>query len=501
MITALIIDDSPEDREQFTALLKSAEPDVFVVTCKGGRDGVPKAQEHAFECVLLDLRLDGESGLDVLAELQEAQPNLPVIVLTGQGSAQTATDAFVAGSAYYLPKDGLTAQALWTAVSRVIRQAETEHELKANREAMERSNRLNAVGQLAAGIAHDFNNQLGALRYCIEFLKDAAVTDAQQDRVRTALKIIDDSANLASRMLSLSRQGDLLAKNVSLESAFQDLKAFGSASVSERVSLEVGSVDAELSVYCDPAQFLNALLNLMLNANDAVAAKGGAGTISFAVQRDGGTVRVTVKDDGIGMSEDVLTKCTDPFFTTKSGTNGTGLGLAMVQGFANENRGKLLIQSDEGKGTEVTLVLPLGQEAGGPDEPKASVASVPERPVLVLVVEDRDLLAQMTKDMLDSKGFSAEVAQDAETALERLTSGLEPDAALIDIGLPGMNGFDLASAVHRHDPDIGIIYLTGYANNPEHPKQELHGPIMQKPIEPGDLVKTINTVLAGRHAR
>lgn len=495
MTHILIIDDSPEDREQFSAFLEEAEPAVTVVSCLGGEDGIPAAKENIFDCVLLDLRLEGESGLDVLARLRDVRPTLPVIVFTGQGSEQAAVDAFVSGAAYYVPKHNLTVKTLWTAVSRSIEQAETDRELNSKREALERSNRLDAVGQLAAGVAHDFNNQLGALRYCIELLKDAAVTDKLKERVRTAIKIIDESANLATRMVSLSRQGNLLARTVSLQDIFADLNALASASISEHVTIEVSKPDADLTAFCDAGQLLNALLNLVLNANYAISAKGEIGTIAVSAQRDADKVHVIVKDNGIGMSVDVLAKSTDPFFTTKKDTNGTGLGLAMVQSFTNENSGELLIQSTEGLGTEVSLVLPETKESKASVENDTPATRSQSKGASILIVEDNSLLALMTKEILESEGFSAKMVKDAESALELLSSNFQADVVLTDVGLPGMNGFEFASQVRGQNHDIGIIYVTGYADNPEHRQQELHGPILQKPVEPEKLTATINKVL------
>ncbi len=497
MSSILIIDDSPEDRELFSSMLKEAEPDVTVLACKDGRDGVGRARQQALDCVLLDLRLDGEDGLEVLAQLQEVRPNLPVIVFTGQGSEQAATDAFVAGAAYYLPKRDLTGKALWTAVRRVIHRASLDRELKSKRDAMERSNRLDAIGQLAAGIAHDFNNQLGALRYCIELLKSAAVTERSKEQIHAALKIVDESASLATRMIALSRQGDLLARDVNLNDTFADLRALPSASVSGQVMLDVDIPDPDVSVVCDPGQLLNALLNLVLNADDAIAAKGEIGTIKVLVAREDNKVRIVVKDDGIGMEEEILSKCADPFFTTKTDRNGTGLGLAMVQSLANDSGGELLLHSTPGVGTEAALLLPTGTRATTASSSSIEQASHSVRTARILLVEDAALLAALTKEVLETEGFFVELAQDGSRALEILSSGFVPDLVLTDIRMPGMNGFELADEVARRSPEMKFIYVTGYADSSEQKKQELHGPILQKPVEPRDLISTINTVLAG----
>lgn len=497
MTDILIIDDSPEDREQFASLLEEAEPGVAVVTAAGGRDGLARVAEQVFDCVLLDLRLDGEDGLDVLARLRQVRPDLPVIVFTGQGSELAATEAFVAGAAYYVPKRELTAKTLWTAVQRCIRQAATERELKAKQDAMERSNRLDALGQLAAGIAHDFNNQLGMLRYCIELLKQSATTQKSREQVQTALKVIDESASLATRLVALSRQGDLMARKVAIRETFSDLHALASASVSGRAVLKIDAPGADLLTYCDPGQLLNALLNLILNADDAVKAKGTAGTVRVSARREDDAVRIEVADDGTGMSEAVLARCCDPFFTTKSARNGTGLGMAMVQSFANDAGGEMLVQSTEGRGTKIILRLPVWTTKGEPDTAEPPVAAETPVGTDILVVDDQFLLADLTKEILENEGFSVTTAQDGESALEVFSSGAAVDLLLTDIKMPGaLDGFELASRMRSEQPGLRVIYVTGYADNPEYRNQELLGPVLQKPVAPRDLIAVVGKVLA-----
>lgn len=496
MTTVLIIDDSPEERELLTDLLHQHDPGIGVTACVGGADGLAQATWKIFDCVLLDLRLDGEDGIDVLTRLKKARLALPVIVLTGQGNEATATDAFVAGAAFYLPKSGLTSETLWTAIERVIQQAETERELKAKREAMERSNRLDAVGQLAAGIAHDFNNQLGTLRMSIELLKEVAVTAKSKEHVGTAIKIIDESAHLATRLVALSRQGDLFAADVFLRDALEDTRALAAMSVAEQVILDMARVDTDLVVHCDPGQLLNAVLNLILNANDAIVSKGEIGTISVTASQGVNEVSIRVKDNGVGMRQEVLDKCSDPFFTTKRDRNGTGLGLAMVQGFANENGGRLILNSTPGVGTEAILVLAQGTKTAPRDKIAPVVTPHAFANANILLVEDMFVLAAMTQDVLEDAGFTVNLVSDAEKAIAYLGDGQTVDLLITDIKMSGMNGFDLAKQVRRDHPGIKTIYLTGYSDTTELQREELLGPILQKPVEPEELIATIKKILA-----
>ena len=495
MISVLLIDDSPEERELIADLLDGGETDVGVTACSGGADGVPHAAAQIFDCVLLDMRLEGEDGLDVLAELKKLRPRLPVIVLTGQGNEQSATDAFLAGAAYYLPKRGLTFEILWTAIDRVMTRTAVEQELKSKREAMERSNRLDAVGQLAAGIAHDFNNQLGTLRYCIEVLKPVSDTDKSKQSIETALRIIEESKSLAGRLLSLSNQGRLMASSVSMRSVLKDLNALAANSVSGSTVLEFNETDADLYGYCDRGQLVNVLLNLILNADDAINANGGLGKISVAAVGEADKLRITVRDNGCGMSQDVLSKCCDPFFTTKLDRNGTGLGLTTAQSFSSDNDGQLLLNSSEGEGTEVVVVLPKGEQ---PSVTTGEIMAKPKRSgaiAKILFVEDNLSVQDMTKSAIERQGYTVLLADSGEEALAVLEADQGIGVIITDIAMPGMNGFEFARQAHQKYPEIQIIYLTGYAENASQLGEALWGPILQKPIEPDDLYASIEDAM------
>ena len=496
MISILLIDDNADDLEYIGDLLLQASPDVFIKECQNGADGLTEAANSVFDCVLLDLRLDGEDGIDVLEKLRAERPLIPVIVLTGQGSEQSATAAFVAGASYYLAKNDLAKDMLWTAVTRVIHQAKTESELKSKREAMERSNRLDAVGQLAAGIAHDFNNQLGTLTMAIQRIRDTADNMQSDAYVDIAFKTIDESRLLASRLLSLSDQGALHARNVDMHDLFDDLRALTTSTVAKNIQLNLAETDKELVAFCDRGQLVNAVLNLILNAGDAVIAKPGSGTINVTAERAHGKVRITVQDDGVGMSEALLTKCSDPFFTTKQDRNGTGLGLAMVQSFANENGGSLILKSTLGVGTEATLVLPEGQKPEIAENDLVQQATQNTSVAHILLVEDQYDLAKMTREVLSEAGFSIDLARDADEAIAYLTIQNQISLLITDVKMPGMNGFELARYVRKNHPSIKIMYLTGYAEKPEL-NQVFFGPILRKPVDSAKLIATIKDVLAG----
>ncbi|WP_341367148.1 response regulator [Yoonia sp. BS5-3] len=495
MISVLLIDDSPEEQELVADLLQNGKSDVDVIGCFDGAGAMRHAKEQAFDCVLLDLRLDGEDGLDVLAKLREARPNLPVIVLTGQGNEQAATDAFLAGASYYLPKRDLTAATLWTAIDRVMEHTANQRELNTKRKALERSNRLDAVGQLAAGITHDFNNQLGALRYCIEFLKPTAVTDKAKQQIHTALKVIEESKNLAGRLVALSRNTDHAVNSAPLRATMADLRALAAASVAAQVMLDIAEPE-DLVACCDPGQLLNVLLNLVLNADDAIRATGGIGTISVRVTQEDDMLHIRLRDNGCGMSPDVMARCSDPFFTTKQDRNGTGLGLAMAQSFVQDNNGKLLLQSEEGHGTEICLILPVGSKPTNIVDESTTTETAKPSNARILLVEDQSILAVMTKEIIAQDGYDVEMVMTGEAALTFIEAGAKLDLIITDIKMPGLDGLELARLVRAQHPTMKFIYLTGYTEKLDHHDEATLGPVLHKPVEPDALMVAIRSVLS-----
>ncbi len=496
MTAILVVDDNSDDLEQIEDLLRQLDPDVQVTCCEGGASCADHLEKADFECVILDLHLDGEDGIDVLTKIHEQKPALPVIILTGQGSEQAATRAFVAGAAFYLPKHGLEPAPLWAAVQRVIRHAENKRELQAQREALERSNRLDAVGQLAAGIAHDINNQLGTLRLSVELLKNAVATDQGRRHINTCLTVIGESTRLASRLISLSRQGDLLSTSVSVQQTLEDLRALALVSMKYGDVLTVECVDDDMGVHCDSGQFLNALLNLVLNANAAIASQGRSGKIQVAATQDSNKIKISIKDNGVGMKKEVLEKCIDPFYTTKEGRNGIGLGLSMAQSFVNDSKGALIINSEIGVGTEVIIELPSFQVSAQKSRNTSGKPENSSSSVSIVLVEDNALLGITTKEVLEEAGFAVNIFPNALGALDYFARRQKVDILLTDVKMAGMNGFELGAKVREKWPSVQIIYLTGYADNPEHEGQVLLGPVLQKPVDPDRLIKKIHSVLA-----
>ena len=347
--------------------------------------------------------------------------------------------------------------------------------------ALRQSQKMEAVGQLTGGIAHDFNNLLTGVTGSLDIMKrriasgrigeldrfmDAAVTSAQR------------AAALTSRLLSFSRRQSLDSKSLDINALVKSLEDLVARTISEKVRLAV-VLGADLPRgTADANQLENAILNLSINARDAMP-DGGALTIetstavvdeSFAVARPdypmGRYVVVAISDTGVGMTPEILEKVFDPFFTTKPIGQGTGLGLSMVYGFARQNGGFVRVHSKPGLGTSVNLYLPASSD----EAEVAAAASVEPAPKegmgqTVLVVEDDASVRLLIREVLGELGYISLEAAEPQTAVPILASRRSIDLMISDVGLPGMNGRQLAEVARTHRPSLPILFVTGYAEN------------------------------------
>ena len=371
-----------------------------------------------------------------------------------------------------------TAQALEYRVRERTAALEIEMERRTTVEAaLRQSQKMEAVGQLTGGIAHDFNNMLTGVIGALDMVKRkrASGRDADTDRyLDTALTSAHRAAGLTHRLLAFSRRQSLDPHALDINALVSSLQDLIRRTVTEQISVDVDLGAAEAAI-ADANQLESAILNLAINARDAMP-EGGRLTISTSVAeldpdmaaedaRPGRYVVVAVTDTGVGMSAEVLDKVFDPFFTTKPIGQGTGLGLSMVYGFARQSGGSVRIQSRVGEGTSVKIYLPA---ADGAVEPKAE-----DQPAdfargegqTVLLVEDESAVRLLVREVLEDLGYRAVEASDPQSAIAILNSQSAIDLLISDVGLPGMNGRQLAEVARDRRPDLPILFITGYAEN------------------------------------
>jgi len=492
----LIVDDRPEDILIFSRMVKSAGQIFEPVTASSGKDALEVMELQDVHAVLLDLRLAGEDGIDILKNMRASHPDVPVIVLTGFGGEETAISAFLNGAANFLPKDRMDVEVLRAALNRALGQSDAERELQLHRAATDRANRLDAVGQFAAGIAHDFNNYLATIRYAADLLERETTSELASDSYEALSTAVDQSAHLTGRLLAFTRHAEFETETRPVADSFHELETLLATSIQRDVPIAY-HVEGSPAVNCDQSQLVNALLNLAINARDAILPSGG-GEITISAsesQSRPGTVRVAVSDTGPGMPPDVLARCVDPFFTTKANTSGTGIGLAVVQNFTRQAGGELLIDSKLKEGTTIAIVLPAAQFSAS-ERVRDTWRTQTGGGEQILLVEDENQQAEALRNLLAQSGYKLRVAHDGEAALRIAQNMPPPDMLLTDVSMPDIDGFALAQMVRAICPGIGVIYLTGYAEKPKHPHHKLFGPLLQKPVPFTLLVSEIERVLS-----
>lgn len=355
--------------------------------------------------------------------------------------------------------------------------------LRETENALRQSQKMEAVGRLTGGIAHDFNNMLqgitGAL-YLIQRKLAAGTPEQAQRFITVAMDSANRAAHLTQRLLTFSRRQPIDPKPFSVEAALQSMTDLFHRYTGERVTLVFDLASSLWAVRCDRNQFENAMLNLVINACDAMP-NGGVLTVAAVNAqpdesllrqhpgvRSGDFVEVSVSDVGCGMTPDVLAHAFDPFYTTKPQGQGTGLGLSMIYGFAKQAGGVVTLKSAVGVGTSVRLYLPryegapdVAQEAAPAAGPQTGIA----RPAVVVVVEDDANVREMVRECLAELGMKVLTAADGEAGLDLVLSTPSVSLLVTDVGLPGLNGRQLADAARAAHPGLRVLLMTGYAES------------------------------------
>ena len=385
-------------------------------------------------------------------------------------------------------------------------QSETAERLRAE-EMLRQSEKMKALGQLTGGIAHDFNNLLGVIIGSVEFLMDA-VRDSPEhtELAREILNSALSGSLLTRRLLAVARNQPLRPQRVDLNALLQDNVAMLRRTLGEAIHIEATRSPELWCTSADPSQIGDALLNLALNARDAMP-QGGSLTIEaanfhldarsatpYSELRNDDYVVLTVADNGVGMSEAVVRQAVEPFFTTKPPSAGSGLGLSMAYGFAKQSGGHLDIESAVGVGTKVRLYLPRANDDAA-TVPRASRAASadPGGTEAILLVDDNEHLTAITRRHLAALGYTVASASSGPSALTILESGQPVDLLFTDVVMPeGMSGHQLAATARRLRPGLRVLFATGYAGGMSEPGGQ-H--LLHKPYDRRDLARAVRAAL------
>lgn len=375
--------------------------------------------------------------------------------------------------------------------------------------ALIQAQRMEAFGQLTGGVAHDFNNLLTIVTGNLELLADITESEASRNLLKRAADAADMGAALTKRLLTFARRRRLSSQVLDLNDLVLGLMEILKRSIGEPITLTTMLAGNIWKTRADASEVENAILNLAINARDAMP-KGGALMLETrnVTARDisddalpGDYVMLSVADTGHGMAPEVLEKAFEPFFSTKEPGRGTGLGLSTVYGFAKQSGGHVSITSAVGKGTTVRLFLPRAEAEATP-ESADDTREIPfsEDAETVLVVEDNAEVRELTLQRVEGLGYVALEAENGPAAIRILESGAKVDLVLSDIVMAGgMSGYDVARWVRDRLPEVKVVLTTGYAREDTRPDdgETATIPILRKPYKRADLAFALRDALRG----
>jgi PAS domain S-box-containing protein len=413
----------------------------------------------------------------------------------------------------YIRRDGSVVPILWSAVWSdehktmfcVARDLSERLQLE---EQLRQSQKMEAVGQLTGGIAHDFNNLLTVILGNAELLTENPADPALTlNLARQIVETAERGADLNSKLLAFGRRQSLKPERLKIEQAIENMVPMLHRTIGEHIELNTTLVETQLSAIVDRSLFDSAILNLVLNARDAMP-QGGKLTISSG-QRVGhfgeGTVPVgqqvvfvTVADTGVGMTPEVMAQVFEPFFTTKEIGKGSGLGLSMVFGFAQQSAGHVSIESKVGEGTSVTIVLPAVVGQAAKPSPHRDVPEAVTSKARVLLVEDEPQVLQFVATQLINMGYEVTAVSTGTDALDVLKQGEPFDVLFTDVVLPkGMSGVELAKQVRQTRPGMKVLLTSGYPEEvfEQHGGRDVNMPLLHKPYRRKELAESLRKVL------
>jgi PAS domain S-box-containing protein len=373
---------------------------------------------------------------------------------------------------------------------------------------LRQAQRMEVVGQLTGGIAHDFNNILAVLQGNVDLLSEELGGD--HPRLQTIIRASERAGELTQRLLAFSRQQPLAPTAVDPRALFNHIHELLVRTLGETIEIEILVADDTWSVMADPGQVENALLNLAINARDAMQGGGKLAFNAINIELNSNTfedgwevtegdyVRLSVRDSGTGMASEIRERVFEPFFTTKEVGEGSGLGLSMVYGFAKQSNGHVAITSEEGVGTTINLYLPRAVLAPEMKEFATGNGPAKGRGQIILVLEDDVDLSDLAAEVLEELGYRAVTANSAVSAHEILAAEEHVDLVLSDVVLPGgTNGFEFADQAREKVPDLKFVFMSGYPTDAisQWGTSGVNNTLLKKPFKMKELAEVLADAL------
>jgi signal transduction histidine kinase len=507
----LMVEDSEDDAALIARHLSRGGYDVVtkrVDSAEALRTAVDRAE---WDLVICDFSMPHFSGMDALKLLRGRGLETPFIFVSGTIGEDTAVSALKMGAQDYLMKDNLSR--LLSAVERELREVERKKEKLFLTEEIDKLQKFEAIGRLAGGIAHDFNNVLGVIIGWANIGHEESPPDS---KLRQRFAIIEEqgrrAAGLTKQLLAFARQQVLERRNLSLNELLGGTSALIGTVLSEQIELKLSLADDLAVIYADPTQIDQVILNLCINARDAMPRGGTLSITTSNVEisesmighsssaKPGKFVLCAVADTGTGMDSATMQKIFEPFFTTKEVGRGTGLGLSTVYGIVKQHNGFITVESVVDHGTTFRVYLPSGF---GKMETAVLAASTARGrgSELILVAEDHEALRELAVETLGGDGYAVIVAANGEEALRLFAQrSSEISLVILDVVMPGLCGPDAYGEMCKNNPDLPVIFTTGHSMELAelHERIEKGAKFLQKPYMPQALGQAVREVLDGK---
>ena len=509
-LRVLVVEDSEDDAVLLVRELRRGGYDVAHqrVDTPASMSGALGSEK--WDVVICDYSMPGFSGLEALRLLRTRNSETPFIFLSGTIGEDIAVEALKQGAQDYVMKNDMTR--LLPAVRRELKEAEERRELRRLEQQLNQFRRFEAIGRLAGGIAHDINNALGVILGWAQLGYGEVPEDSpSRQRFNAICEQVRSSAGLIRQLLAFARQQVLQPQNMDLNALITRIQRLLRSVMGDSIEFTAVLSPDLPPVTADPTQMEQVIINLCLNARDAMP-NGGRIVVEtrkvdistelarlHAHSKAGTFVRLSVSDTGVGMDAATLERIFEPFFTTKEMGRGTGLGLATVYGIVKQHEGFINVYSQPGQGSTFHAYFRPG--SGLPDAPRVTLNTAAlSGTETILVAEDHGGLREMVRETLSSKGYQVLVAENGEDAVQVFKANLkEIRLVILDVDMPALNGPQAYQKMCELLPGLPVVFTTGHselliAGKSTAPERAI---FLRKPYEFGDLYQAVRNVLDG----